>query len=286
MRGVIIGLGMVGMVESAAAADLESLFLRGSDTPTYHWGGVYGGAQVGYSSASVDFGNGVSSLIAFMLRNTTIEADEGISQWTVLGKQVVNGTSLGGFVGYNSEWEDVILGLELNYSRMSLSASATDSISRSFIDNNVGGATLASPPHNYTWGVTVTGTSSVHFTDLATLRARAGWETGNFLPYGFIGLAVARADVSRSASVNAAAVDNVDTTVPATTPYPSTGLNLTQTDGQNGMFAYGGAVGLGVDVALLPNVFVRGEWEYIQFSPIKDLHVSMNSFRTAAGVRF
>ena len=52
------------------------------------------------------------------------------------------------------------------------------------------------------------------------------------------------------------------------------------------MFAYGLAAGLGVDFALLQNVFVRAEWEYVGFSPIDGTHVAINTARVGAGIKF
>jgi outer membrane immunogenic protein len=85
---------------------------------------------------------------------------------------------VGGFIGYNSEWENaLILGVELNYNHVSLSASSSGSIARSFIDS-----TNIPSGHHYLYDVNVTGQASVHMSDIATFRARAGWEAGNFLP--------------------------------------------------------------------------------------------------------
>ena len=68
----------------------------------------------------------------------------------------------------------------------------------------------------------------------------------------------------------------------------STGTYGVQTASQsrNGEFIYGGAAGLGLDVSLPSNVFVRGDWEYLLFAPILDAHLSINTFRTAVGVLF
>jgi len=286
MRRVVVGLAMLGLAQSAFAADLDDA-LRGSTAPTYHWGGVYAGGQVGYSSANVDFGNGVSSLINFALRNTRVNADLNVSDLTVLGKRDTNSTSFGGFVGYNWEYEEVILGVEANYSRMNVLAAASDQIGRVFPDTNV------SP--NYVYDVQVTGKTSIHITDLATLRGRAGWEAGRFLPYGFLGFAVGRADTSSSATVAFCGYDSVTPALATSDPIGCaspgnpTGTRVAQspqTQAKAGQFIFGGATGLGVDVAILPNVFLRGEWEYVQFLPINGMHVGINSFRTGAGVMF
>jgi opacity protein-like surface antigen len=38
--------------------------------------------------------------------------------------------------------------------------------------------------------------------DFLSLRARAGWVLGNFLPYGFVGFALGRADIAVAANVS------------------------------------------------------------------------------------
>ena len=55
----------------------------------------------------------------------------------------------------------------------------------------------------------------------------------------------------------------------------------TQVDAQNGMFAYGWTLGLGVDFCLMQNLFLRAEWEWVQFAPIKDMNVHTNTVRAA-----
>jgi len=39
-------------------------------------------------------------------------------------------------------------------------------------------------------------------------------------------------------------------------------------------------------VKLLPNVFLRGEWEYIAFSPVSGNRSSINTARVGVGVLF
>ena len=55
---------------------------------------------------------------------------------------------------------------------------------------------------------------------------------------------------------------------------------------QNGVIAYGFTTGLGIDVALMQNVFARAEWEFIEFPNISDMRVSTNSVRAAVGMKF
>jgi outer membrane immunogenic protein len=50
--------------------------------------------------------------------------------------------------------------------------------------------------------------------------------------------------------------------------------------------AVGVAAGLGTDYALTPNVFVRGEFEYIYFAAVYGVQVSVITGRVGAGVKF
>ncbi len=135
--------------------------------------------------------------------------------------------------------------------------------------------------------MTVAGQSSLHISDIATARLRAGVETGSFLPYGFVGLAMARADFINSATLSYTAQDFPDSATPPLTPLPDLAFGpVTQGNAQNGSFAYGFASGVGLDVGLTPNIFVRGEFEYIYFAPLDGIHVTMATGRVGAGLKF
>ena len=61
---------------------------------------------------------------------------------------------------------------------------------------------------------------------------------------------------------------------------------VTQSDGQDNVYVGGFLAGLGVDVAVLPNVFLRAEWEYIAWGPVNGIHSSLNTGRAGIGIRF
>jgi opacity protein-like surface antigen len=313
MRRLLVALGLMGLISPAFAADYElpppvpirpasstPTYVVGPPTPKYHWGGVYGGVQGGYSSAVVNFGTAASEITA-ILRGNPILQDQQISQWPVFSTSYsdTNSASFGGFIGYNYEWEDVIMGLELNYNHfLSLSTSINGSVTQSFTDST----NVPSGHHYFYDPFTVTAQSAIHITDIATFRARAGWEAGSFLPYAFVGLAVGRADTSTSATVSYTATDIPDVQTPPTPPlgflptiscnippgtYSNCPLNTTQAGtGQNGAYAYGVATGLGVDIAVTSHVFARGELEYIFFPPVNGIQFSLWSARVGAGVKF
>ena len=60
-----------------------------------------------------------------------MEQVQRISEWPVMGKVSTHGEGFGEFFGYNSQWEDVVIGLELNYTHGKFGGSQTGSMSRS-----------------------------------------------------------------------------------------------------------------------------------------------------------
>ena len=273
MRWLMCALVVAGSAQSAAAGDfLDMPILRGSTidmTGPTRWDGVYGGAQVGRAFSGTDFSNSTSSLVAFILRNTTIEAENHVSDWTTLGRGEASALSWGGFIGYQTQWDEIVLGVEANYNRTNMTASASDSMRRTF-----------STSDGYSNDVQVTATSSIHITDYATFRARAGWAVGNALPYAFAGVAVGRADTAQTARVIAS---GFDTTGSGNPPYSA---DQTSSAVKNGSFAYGWTLGLGIEYALMQHFFVRAEYEYVHFGVFNDLNTHIQTARVGAGVKF
>jgi len=283
MRRLFIVLGLLAAIPSASATEFEVPTLRGSEAtmpilPTATvWRGVYGGAGFSYSTSGSTFGQGVNDLAAALVRNTVLQPV--VSNLSTLPKGGSNGTAGGAFFGYNTQWEGSILGFEFNYNRTSLNNVSADSIPPLLISNDTG----APAGHHFIYNVTLSGSESIHLTDLATFRARAGWIAGQFLPYAFIGAAVARADVTRAATLTWSRTDLPD---PGNVQLPVAFGGGTKIDSRAGAFYYGYAAGLGLDVFVMPNIFVRGEWEYVQLPDVQTMRVNINSVRTAIGVKF
>jgi hypothetical protein len=105
-RGLRAGLAALALIlmapAGAIAADMPE-FLRGSYSPSYtRWDGFYVGGQAAYLSGGADFGNATQPLVAYILRNTFIENNFGVSNWTTLGRRDANSSGFGGFVGYRA----------------------------------------------------------------------------------------------------------------------------------------------------------------------------------------
>ena len=129
-RGLRAGLAALALIlmapAGAVAADMPE-FLRGSFTPSStRWDGFYFGGQAGKTFGSADFGNADNSLVSYMLANTELQSI--VSNFTTLPKGSTGSPSYGGFVGYNWQWDDVVLGGELNYNHMSIGIGAHDTL--------------------------------------------------------------------------------------------------------------------------------------------------------------
>jgi opacity protein-like surface antigen len=259
---------IVAAPAGALAADMPD-FLRGSYTPAYtNWEGLHFGGYIGASSMAANFGNATSNEVAYILRNTTLETEIAPSSWTALGSTTTNSMQYGGFVGYNWQWDQLVLGLDFGYTRLaSMSPSASDAIAR-----------IVTTSDNVTHDVTIVAQSSAKLLDYATLRGRAGYGFGQFLPYAVVGVAVGRFNYANTATVT-------DVWTPsggsATTFGP-----VTQSDAKDNAFAIGFATGLGMDVQLTPNLFLRGEWEYVAFTKVGGILTSINAARAGLGARF
>ena len=286
MRRLLVALGLLVSISGASAQEYELPALRGSQpsmpteraasTCCSRWGGFYAGGQLNHSSASVDFGKGVSDLAGFIVRNSVLETP--VSSWTTLSKSSTNAFGFGGFFGYNSVWEELILGWEFNYVHTSLNTGASDTLSRIFSSD-------AGVPagHHFVYDVTVSGNANIRVTDLVMFRGRAGWTVGNFLPYAFIAPGVARADVTRAATVTSLRTDFPD---PGVTPIDPVFFSGSKTDIKNGGYYFAYAGGLGIDVEIIPRVFARFEWETLQIPNVQGMKVGIQNLRTGLGMKF
>src|SRR5262245_34949781 len=119
------------LTDGARAADWP---LRGSlAPPTYvRWDGAQVGVEVGWGTLRNDFGNSTAPLVAFILRNTAAEAEFSPSSWTTLPSGTTNGPVFGGYIGYNMQWDQLVLGVDFGYKYANISINANDAITRQF----------------------------------------------------------------------------------------------------------------------------------------------------------
>lgn len=269
----ISGALIFGLLSPACAQDFP--ILRGSQTvgpATFtRWSGFYFGGQLGLTNGNANFSTSTSGTVSYVLRETALEDEFTPSQWPILGTANNTGPSYGGFFGYNTQWQDVVLGVEanLNYANLSLNAPSTP----------IGPLKTATDALGDTHTVTMSAAGSLANFNFATLRARGGYVIGNFMPYGFAGIAFGLGSTRITANVS----DNQCSTA---TPPVCNLFNFAGSSGMNNEVLYGFTAGGGVDVALTANFFLRAEVEWDEFNPPPGVLTSIVTGRFGAGFKF
>ena len=278
-RCLVVVLCLLGFVTQTNAQEFDVPTLRGSSpfipaAPKYMpWAGFYAGGQIGGSSAEMNFKGATESLMAQMLRVLALESEHHVSQWGVLGKANPSGISYGAFVGYNTQWNDVVVGIDLHYNRSDFFANAQqDPIARRVATSN-----------GLIYDVLAEGAASMQITDYGGARLRGGWVVGNFLPYATLGVAVGRANIVRTARVSGEETTPCSPSpcVPVVVPY-----DFSSSEVKNAHFIYGWSAGIGVDMMIMPNIFVRAEFEYVGFTEAQGVKADLGTARVGAGVKF
>ena len=275
MRRIVLAMMMAAAAQGAQAADYpEDLpVLRGMlrESPRYvRWQGFYVGGQAAYGSSDHNFSGATRDIAAQQLAFTSVEQIMQVSTWPVIGGKISHQNSaFGGFAGYNGQWGDAVLGVDASYMRGNFGAKASGTMARQITVDEV----------NYS--ANVTSAASINFTDVLTLRGRAGYAIGSFLPYAFGGVALGLADSTRSSIIR-----STGTYVGATVPPPFVDYDVTYNKAENkhGRLMVGYTFGVGAEAMLFGNFFARGEWEYVRFTGPIDTNI--NTVRGGLGYRF
>jgi outer membrane immunogenic protein len=281
MRRFLLAMAMCGMTAGAHAADLPDLpilrggFSEGLSSSRVNWSGFYVGGQGGYGSSDVNFSGSNQAMTALLLNNTVIDREAGVSQWPLnLGKTTTQSSAFGAFTGYNWQWDDVVVGAEASYMHGSFGGTSSASMRRFYAQ---------SFSDSFFHDITSSASASISISDMATLRGRAAYVFGSFLPYAFAGIALGNADITRSVTVvDRFALFRGPFACPAVAPpFCST---LTLTNAQHNRLLYGYSFGVGTDVNLVGGLFMRAEWEYVRFTSVLD--TSINTVRLGLGYKF
>jgi outer membrane immunogenic protein len=256
------------------------------------WSGFYVGGDISLGSATSDFSTATRPLVQSMLQHLTILDQADIADFHVLDRGSSVAAGGGAFLGYNTQWQDLVLGVEATYTHTNLNTTAAQT--------PIGFGTPGRVFPSLNSAVALGASGNLNLTDFGTARARAGYVVGNFLPYGFIGMAAGRASYSLSTVADIAQFTPGTGTAPlnpfsclggGTVVFPNNGglcqnFPFSNSAGQTNALLWGYTVGAGLDWALTPNIFARGEFEFVQFAPITNIAISVASGRVGAGFKF
>ncbi|HRJ70076.1 MAG TPA: outer membrane beta-barrel protein [Beijerinckiaceae bacterium] len=270
---------------SVQAAD----YLRGSisaEAPksastTIDWSGAYFGVQAAANNAYINQATLANRVGAVSFPNTGVTTTA--SNLIAFGRTHDIGIGAGGFIGYNTQWDDVIIGMELDYTRGGVRARSTSpTVSRPISDT--GSTTRA-------WDTTLGAQATTVVNDMTTLKLRVGAAFDRFLPYVSGGVAIGRIS-SRATSTGSTLYYEVqpilDPVTSAIIGYNTINLwprvNAAGSIKDDG-WRWGYNFGAGVDVALTDNFFLRGGWEYSQFGA-GQVRTAINAFKGGAAIKF
>jgi opacity protein-like surface antigen len=97
-----------------------------------------------------------------------------------------------------------------------------------------------------------------------------------------LGLAIGQAKVSRQATAEWSGTD-VD---PTSAPFLPDFAGAYSDRNTKTAWSIGLVAGLGVDVALTQNAFLRAEWQYVRFADFTGVAADINTLRAGAGLKF
>jgi outer membrane immunogenic protein len=267
----LLTIAVSAAVDSARATDLFDDFttLRGTVSGgRVRWDGFQLGGHIGYVGAQTDFSSATRDGVQRILRQSTLEDEDRPSGWPVLGSKDNTGRSYGAFIGYNWELDGIVVGVDATYNYTAgITTEDGPTTLRRIVTLSDGGVN----------DVNITGRASLTMQDYATLRARAGYPMGQFLPYAFLGAAVGRFDYSTRTTVRV---------VQDPSGTPSVYGPFTETERKTNAITAGVTTGLGVDIAILPNMYLRAEYEFNAFLELAGIRPITHTGKVGLGFRF
>ncbi|WP_457116519.1 outer membrane protein [Methylobacterium sp. JK268] len=289
--GFLAGLVVAGLTP-ARAADLDFAALRGSAieaaAPTGNWEGVYFGGHGGWTSTSFGFGNVFQEPVATYLRDTRTEKNLNASQLLRPYGDRRDATTFGAYAGMNFQFDEIVVGAELDYTHLGKTGSTSDQIWRELVASD-----------GFLDGVKLNGTAKTRIDDYATLRARFGYDLGNFLPFVTGGFAIGRAQITDTTYVrdygydqkqqksNQATGQNVEVTSFGYSDVPGGALAAPVALSKRKEKIVGGvAAGGGLEFALTANILLRAEYQWVQFNDFDGHKANLNTVRGGAAVKF
>jgi opacity protein-like surface antigen len=256
MRRFLLAAMLLGVASSAGAADMPDIpILRGSFTDGLtssraNWQGYYVGGQAEYGSAiSKVPGDANADLQRTFVRPPTADYN-----WQPLGMAHSFNNGFGAFAGYNAQFDDVVVGVEANYTHAGI-RSITDSVGYRYLASNP--FAFESLTHS---------TAIVKQSDFGSARLRGGYVVGCFLPYAFVGAGFGSQTIDRSVSA-----------------FPDP-IAIATTSASKSKMVYGYTAGAGVDMMLIGGLFARAEYEYRRVTT--DVETNVNTVRLGLGYKF
>ncbi len=218
---------------------------RPRSTFEFDWAGVYGGAFAGTSLVQNNPSYANAPQITGVIPSYYTSLAPPINgPFPNVDKMTL---SFGAFAGINYLWDDVVLGIEADYTRANGKA-----------DRVIGPSSRQNTPSKPHYILNNTQEIRVRPTNWGTLRGRVGYASGMFMPYVTLGMAAGLVD-TRSRSYG------TWTEHDSSTGAMTGSGNYSAISGKNG-FLFGGAFGAGIEAQAISGTFLRAEWLMVKFA--------------------
>lgn len=273
---VLTAASILAIWAAAPALSADYPVLRGSQIDTappspvsgsgggIDWSGFYIGGHGSMTASKFNKDTAIQTLTTAVTTGLPIFNTTSLAQPVPTPRNTDSGIGFGVLAGYNVMIGDVVVGGEVDYSVHN------QSIASQTFDQRFNG----------TDRLTLTSNQAAKLQDHASIRLRAGWVTGIFMPFMTAGLAVGRFDTSFLATGNREAL-----TAPGVyTSYAGYPANVGRAE--KDAWGIGATVGAGVDIALSETFFVRGEYLYTTFNKVNGVGVNLHTARVAGAVKF
>lgn len=278
MRILLAAVATTFLAASAQAADLDLGPLRGtghsygSDLgPVADWSGVYIGGFGGYGQSNFENKNGSKDLVLSVFRNSLVENEYEISNLLHIKSKDARDKAFGGFIGYNYQLDETVLGLEADYTVINLRGTSTDEINRRMSLSN-----------GETDIVRLRGTGQTELKNYGTIRVRAGYTVGAAMPFVTAGVALGQIETTNSALIHWSREGSTGTYA----CFGAAGCSRPELTNSKSTVAVGFTAGAGLEYMLTDNIFLRGEYQYAFFNDFDGHKFNLNVVRGGAGVKF
>lgn len=230
------------------------------------WSGFYVGGHGGFTASQFRTDQGALDLARGVFNGSSVLGMVDTGQLVLTPQRRDSGVGFGLFGGYNMMIGDVVVGAEVDYTRLNQSTTAATSDMRQLPDERI----------------TIRTTQNAAIQDYASARLRLGWVTGNFMPFATFGAAAGRFNTNVSAYGDYA----YDNPIGSGNYTSYAGYPKTLGKPEKNKWGYGMSVGGGLDYALTDNFIIRGEYLYTRFNNVNGVTVGLNTARVGGALKF
>ena len=294
---------LAAVLAATTGAKAADMALRGS-LPAYeasgpNWGGFYIGGFGGFASTNLNAESAGKKYVDRVLQGVAFV--DGTAQNTAIGNVTRldgihrSSTSFGAFLGYQAQFEDAVVGFEIDYTRVNAGGTSSAAYGSSLYfsgshpgiifvpDPTTGAPVQTTVTHTFRDVVTPATTVSAQLSDYWSARVRGGWAFGRLMPYLTAGVVLARGSASMSYGSTCSRVYDMPTPL---VPQSCVGARSTTAVSQSNKLAYGFTAGLGIEAMITDNIFARAEYQYVTIPSLAGVPVSLQTVRAGVGIRY